>query len=384
MEPFETNNPIFQLVKEVGAEFFSQEISTIVSLGTGVSDGLWLGNGLVSVAQGCVKVATDTDKEADRFLDTHCTSSGIYEGKYFRFDVTKGLGGVGLEEWQKHDEMWSNTLSYLNRAEQRELFDVCANRLRGGLNRDSQLVESFLAVGESGKVIEDGAGKQRERGKHRETKWIGESPNNGHDLGLAMIKGPRTTKSEQSDSESKFFQLDRIGKQPVKYFASRSQLSKIQKAFAAEQKSSTTDVVALVGLGGSGKTQLMLIYAYTQRDLYGVVLWIDARDMESLLESFELAAAQLGLLVPPTIAWDKSLPEQVSKYSQLANAIKVHDELRRRQQKWLLLFDEVDNLSHVRSTSILYPCRSERIRDSFITPRRMLSTCTKHDKRVKA
>ncbi|CZT09990.1 uncharacterized protein RAG0_14598 [Rhynchosporium agropyri] len=166
-----------------------------------------------------------------------------------------------------------------------------------------------------------GLGNKRKRGSTVRLSGIEESPNNGHDLGLAMIKGPRTTRSEQSDSESKFFQLDRIGKQPVKYFASRSQLSKIQKAFAAEQKSSTTGVVALVGLGGSGKTQLMLIYAYTQRDMYGVVLWIDARDMES----FELAAAQLGLIVPPTIAWDKSLPEKVSKYSQLANAVKVHD-----------------------------------------------------------
>jgi hypothetical protein len=125
------NNPIFELVHEIQSEFAARDISAIVSLGSGVSDSINLGKGLVSVSKACVKIATDTESTADRFVDTYCSvGAGPYREKYFRFDVTQGLQGVGLQEWQKHDLMSANTLSYLAKTEQREKLGNCADRLK--------------------------------------------------------------------------------------------------------------------------------------------------------------------------------------------------------------------------------------------------------------
>jgi len=125
------NNPIFELVSEIQSEFATQGISTIVSLGTGVSASISLGKGLVSVSKACAKIATDTELTADRFADTYCgLEGGQYRDKYFRFNVVQGLQDVGLEEWQKHDLMSANTLSYMGKAEQREKLRICADRLR--------------------------------------------------------------------------------------------------------------------------------------------------------------------------------------------------------------------------------------------------------------
>jgi predicted acylesterase/phospholipase RssA len=115
------NNPIFQLVREAKAEFPSHEISTIVSLGTGVPGALSVGESLISIAEACSKIATDTEKVADNLFETYCSSSGVLREKYFRFNVNRGLSGVGLEEWHKQDEIWSNTLSYLKQPEKKEL-----------------------------------------------------------------------------------------------------------------------------------------------------------------------------------------------------------------------------------------------------------------------
>jgi hypothetical protein len=124
------NNPIFELVDEIQKEFPSRKISTIVSLGTGVSASIDLGNGLVSISNACVKIATDTETTADNFTKTYCSPGGRFRDGYFRFNVTQGLQDVGLEEWRKHDLMWANTKEYMGKSEQQEKLASCANRLR--------------------------------------------------------------------------------------------------------------------------------------------------------------------------------------------------------------------------------------------------------------
>lgn len=156
-----------------------------------------------------------------------------------------------------------------------------------------------------------------------------------------------TPANEEHESKGAFFQLDWIEKWPVTYFAERDELAEIQRMFDDARGPYSTAVVALIGLGGSGKTQLMLQYAYSQRNSYGVVLWFDARNTDTLLKSFEDAAAQLGLIVHPTMQWNNSQGQGVVKYNRQVNADKVKKELQRRQQKWLMLFDEADDISMI-------------------------------------
>ncbi|EUC42742.1 hypothetical protein COCMIDRAFT_28657 [Bipolaris oryzae ATCC 44560] len=95
---FGANNPIFELINEIRKEFPTKDISTIVSLGTGVSSSMKLGRGLVSVAEAYSKIAMNTKKTAESFEAQYSHQQGIYRHKYFHFNPTNGLQGVGLDE----------------------------------------------------------------------------------------------------------------------------------------------------------------------------------------------------------------------------------------------------------------------------------------------
>jgi len=73
-----------------------------------------------------------------------------------------------------------------------------------------------------------------------------------------------------------------------------TQLAQLEgKLFVGEQ----TTKVAITGLGGIGKTQLVLALVYRVRDKYRncSVIWIPATNMESLHQAYLNVARQLGI-----------------------------------------------------------------------------------------
>lgn len=172
------------------------------------------------------------------------------------------------------------------------------------------------------------------------------------DLGIVRWQ-PRTNSGGGSYPESHpFYQLDRIGKQPVRYFAEREETSVLQKTLKRTTERGAVQVkcASLVGLGGSGKTQLMLQYASMMRESYEVVLWFDAQSEDQLLASFERAAGQLGLILPAHSTEASFDPGQALVKRQalhLANVFAIKAELKRRKQYWLLLFDGADDLDTI-------------------------------------
>lgn len=89
---------------------------------------------------------------------------------------------------------------------------------------------------------------------------------------------------------------------------------------------------AISGLGGIGKTQTALQYAYDHGDEYDLVLWVRADSRETLVAQFAALAPLLGL---PTYA--------ETNQHRLAEAVKRHLETE-QEQVWLLILDNVEDI----------------------------------------
>jgi len=107
-------------------------------------------------------------------------------------------------------------------------------------------------------------------------------------------------------------------------------LLQIHTQLWAEQVTALSQPQAISGLGGIGKTQIAIEYAYRYSQEYQMVLWARAESVESLNSSYAQLAVQLNL------------PEKDAEEQKIViEAVKtwLHDHT-----KWLLILDNADDL----------------------------------------
>src|SRR5882672_863744 len=114
------NNPIQQVLQEAELMFPDRHVACIVSIGTGQAQTISIPKPdllqrvlPLHVINAMRKIATDCEESAQdatrRFEHT--------PGVYFRFNVEQGLQNVGLEQWEKLDEVRAHTRQYIRMAD---------------------------------------------------------------------------------------------------------------------------------------------------------------------------------------------------------------------------------------------------------------------------
>jgi hypothetical protein len=94
--------------------------------------------------------------------------------------------------------------------------------------------------------------------------------------------------------------------------------------------------VALVGLGGMGKTQLVLHYIEKR---YNTIFWIDVRSEETARSSYERCCRVLGLPVDPSS--DNKLLQDTPYVQAVLTWLRAQTD----DDKWLTIVDNADDLT---------------------------------------
>ena len=110
----------------------------------------------------------------------------------------------------------------------------------------------------------------------------------------------------------------------------KAELQELHQRLYQNQSAAIGQKSAVSGLGGIGKTQLAVEYAYRHHETYSYVLWARADSVESLNASYTELAALLGLA-------EKDAQEQ----EIIIQAVK---RWLQREQGWLLILDNADTL----------------------------------------
>ncbi|KIM98634.1 hypothetical protein OIDMADRAFT_56981 [Oidiodendron maius Zn] len=100
-------------------------------------------------------------------------------------------------------------------------------------------------------------------------------------------------------------------------------------ASATSFNDSEPDICIIHGIGGVGKTQTALEYAYKYRSLYDWVFWVRAESSAEILKSYSSIGKKLGLFGSTSII-DQNTLEKIQEWFETTD------------KRWLLVFDNVE------------------------------------------
>ena len=118
------------------------------------------------------------------------------------------------------------------------------------------------------------------------------------------------------------------------FFTGREDLlEQLHEKLTATKAAALTQPQAISGLGGVGKTQIAVEYAYRYRDDYRYILWVRAATRDILTSDFVALADMLRLP-------EKDEQDQNQVVMAVRRWLAIHD-------RWLLIFDNADDLDIV-------------------------------------
>src|SRR5712692_3206269 len=118
------------------------------------------------------------------------------------------------------------------------------------------------------------------------------------------------------------------------FFTGREEiLSQVYNALNSHKAAALTQAQAISGLGGIGKTQIAVEYAYRNKHQYNAILWVNASSRDTFMADFVMLATLLHL------------PEQNEQDQEIVvAAVKRWLNIN---ANWLLILDNVEDVKLV-------------------------------------
>ncbi|KAJ5173639.1 uncharacterized protein N7500_001570 [Penicillium coprophilum] len=113
-------------------------------------------------------------------------------------------------------------------------------------------------------------------------------------------------------------------------------LNRIDEVLFAPSSASSLRSFALYGMGGAGKTQIALRYANSSREKFDAIFWVSADNLVTIGQSFREIARTLKLIQVDTETDDHTV------------MLKVKQWLSSTNTRWLLIYDNADDLTVIK------------------------------------
>ncbi|RFU27453.1 hypothetical protein B7463_g8883, partial [Scytalidium lignicola] len=279
-----SNNPVDEVEGEAANIWCSETgdlkplVKCFISIGTGNPGKKAFKNSIIQfLGQTVVQIATETENTEKKFIARW--AKHFDEKRYFRFNVEQGLQDIGLDEYKKKGAIEGATRGYLDHTAQK--FRI-----------------SFATV----------------------------------------VNEYMMSKLLLQSNPSKPLRILPFG-QNENFVGRQSHLDRLIKIFHTNNTEQKCQRAALDGLGGVGKTQIALQFAFLLQEISPAqcVFWVQASDLSSFENSYRRIGEALGI---PAIDDDKA---------DLKTLVK--QELSKESKgRWLLIIDNADDAQLFQTT----------------------------------
>ncbi|EXA32212.1 hypothetical protein FOVG_16583 [Fusarium oxysporum f. sp. pisi HDV247] len=310
------NNPVYALwgqAKDMWGDQLQAKLKCLVSIGTGVPSVRPVRDDVLGIWATLKELAIETEKTAQQF---HRDKSNLDdEGRYYRFNVDRGLEDIGLEESKKKKEIAAATRRYVESQAVFKQMKACANNLAtGGYFRSYKTPFSLEVTSASRKIT-------------------------------------------PQDS-------------PCANFVDRPAYLTTLRTFFWNYVDGKSQSFVLWGLGGVGKTQLALKFVEALKDRVSII-WIRADSSSNF--SLDYSKALHPLLNRPEQSWQPgAFDGSLNDHLEMTRAyLELHPS------EWLLILDNADEIEDFRNFMwkylpqhgrILVTTRDPRFQGEFTEP----------------
>ncbi|KAI1622064.1 hypothetical protein EDD37DRAFT_684068 [Exophiala viscosa] len=274
------NNPVGELWNQAqavyGPEPLDDNLDCLVSIGTGVPSLTPVRDDVFHIYESLVAIATETELTAETFRQSKAHLDE--QGRYYRFNVSRGLETIGLEESTKKAEIAAATRLYCGSQEVSRQMKACADRASmKQLTSKYHIPFSLRGV----PVIEKFADRPLDVAELRQT----------------LLPGRRSSGRQRR-------------------------------------------ICVLSGMGGMGKTQLAAQFARRHHQHYSAVFWLDGTSEDSLKQSIGYSASRVAQGQIPEVS-RTFLNGQGGDLDLIVEHFR-HLLSRPDNNSWLVVLDNVD------------------------------------------